>query len=156
MNIFRKCLRREFGKKQYNTYMNICREELKDKDILKEQDHIEEKGVFKNMYQQLENNDQDTIRKKSESIMETLLRAFQIGRQFGVAFLVFVGSCILLITLELHYLVTCISLILLGGCFLYKLCEYISNKVCFMDVYLFMVYKSVLEKLDKNNGQIGE
>ena len=35
----------------------------------------------------------------------------------------------------------------MGICFLYKLVEFVSNKYCVLDAYLFMIYKSVLEKL---------
>ena len=48
---------------------------------------------------------------------------------------------------NLDYAVTCASVALMGVCFLYKLVEFLSNKYCFIDAYLIMVYKTVLEKL---------
>ncbi len=156
MNIFCKCLRREFGRQQYRKYLEMCREELQGADILQEQYRIEEKHVFQIMYRQLEGIQPQDLHPKMERLVETLLKAFQIGRQFALAALIYALACILIIALQLDPTVTCVSLALLGICFLYKVYEYISNKVCFMDVYLFMVYKSVLEKIAAMQGQLEE
>ena len=53
---------------------------------------------------------------------------------------------IILLALDLDYYVTCVSILLMGICFIYKLIEYISNKYCVLDVYLFMLYRSVIDK----------
>ena len=156
MNIFRKCLKREFGKQQYNKYIAICREELKHADILQEQYNIEEKGIFRLMYTQMQSMNREDLQNRWEHIMATLLRAFRIGKQFGIAVGTYLVSCLLLIGLELNPAVTRVSLLLISVCFLYKVYEYVENKVCFADAYLFMIYKSVLEKLTRLQDGQGE
>ena len=79
--------------------------------------------------------------------MQTLLKAFQIGRQFWFVFTFYLLASIFLIGLELNPLVTTVALIAMGVCFLYKTCEFVCNKFCFIDAYLIMVYKSVLERI---------
>ena len=79
----------------------------------------------------------------------TLKTAFRITRYFALVFLAYIAGNIALITLELNYEVTCISIVLMGICFLYKLIEFVSNKYCVLDAYLFMIYKSALEKVAK-------
>ena len=147
MNIFRKCLRRDLGKKQYRKYIEICREELKATNLMEEQFNIEEKGIFHILYEQMQTINKEDLQIRWEHIMITLMKAFRIGKEFGKVMIFYFICCLLLIGLNLNHMVTCFSLVLMSLCFLYKVYEYVENKVCFMDVYLFMVYNSVVEKL---------
>lgn len=145
MNVFRKCLRREFGENQYGMYVLMCQEEL---DQQREQDEInlDGKAVYQDMYKHVMEMEQDEIRERKEALMMTLVKAFQIGRQFWFVFLFYLMASLFLIMLGLQPVVTNAGLILMGMCFLYKIYEYVSNKYCFVDAYLVMVYKTVLEK----------
>lgn len=145
MNVFRKCLRREFGENQYGMYVLMCQEEL---DQQREQDEInlDGKAVYQDMYKHVMEMEQDEIRERKEALMMTLVKAFQIGRQFWFVFLFYLMASLFLIMLGLQPIVTNAGLILMGMCFLYKIYEYVSNKYCFVDAYLVMVYKTVLEK----------
>ena len=80
--------------------------------------------------------------------MLTLVKAFQIGRRFWFVFGFYLIASLLLVALELDPMVTYVSLVLMGVCFLYKTYEYVCNKFCFVDAYLVMVYKTVLERVD--------
>lgn len=145
MNVFRKCLRKEFGKKRYGLYVFLCQEELKHQEQQQEI-RLDSKAVYQDMYEHVMKMEKEEIAEKKENLMMTLVTAFQIGRQFWFVFLFYLIACLVLIALRLNPLVTNISLALMGICFLYKTYEYVCNKFCFVDAYLVMVYKTVLER----------
>lgn len=133
-------------------YVRMCREELQGQNA--EHMTYENKPVYQSMYQLLQQETPEKLTDRAERLMDTMYRAFQIGRQFFSVILFYVVSNIVLIAMELDYLVTCASLSLIGACFLYKLMEFLTNKYCFVDAYLVMVYKAVLEKLQPSSLKI--
>lgn len=144
-NVFQKCLCKAFGETEYLACVKLCREELLAKDA--KDVAVEKRKVYHKMYDILKQKNPETIAKMSEHMTQTLGQAFRIGRQFfSVVVFYIVANCIL-IGLDLNYTVTCVSLALTGICFLYKLIEFLTNKYCFVDAYLMMVYKAVLEKM---------
>lgn len=108
---------------------------------------LEDKKIFKDMYEQLEEKNSEYIKERKELLAETLYLALQIGRKFFSVFIFYLVANIIILALGLDYTVTCVSVALMGACFIYKLVEFLSNKYCFIDAYLIMVYKTVLEKL---------
>lgn len=144
MNVFRKCLRRQFGDNKYMSYVKMCEDEVLKGNCKAK---IEDKKIFQDMYEQLKEKNSEYISECSELLAETLYLALQIGRKFFSVFIFYVIANFVILALQLNYTVTCISVMLMGICFLYKLTEFLSNKYCFIDAYLIMVYKSVLEKL---------
>lgn len=144
-NVFHKCLKKAFGEQEYARYVKMCREELVGQNL--NTVSYENKAVYQKMYQILCQENQENLKHRAERLMETMYQAFQIGRRFTAVILFYVIANFVLIGLELDYYITCISLALVGVCFLYKLVEFMKNKYCFVDAYLVMVYKAVLEKL---------
>lgn len=144
-NVFHKCLKRAFGEQEYIQYVEMCREELvgQDPGVVS----YENKPVYQKMYRILRQENQENLKERAERLMETMYQAFQIGHRFASVILFYVIANFVLIGLELDYYVTCVSLALVGVCFLYKLVEFMKNKYCFVDAYLVMVYKAVLEQL---------
>lgn len=145
MNVFKKCLRRQFGNNKYMSYVRMCEEEVLKGSISKTK--LDGKKIFQDMYEQLKEKNREYIDERTELLAETLYLALQIGKKFFSVFIFYVIANILILALQLNYTVTCISVMLMGVCFLYKLTEFLSNKYCFIDAYLIMIYKSVLEKL---------
>ncbi len=145
VNVFRKCLKKEFGNKKYGLYVFLCQEELKGQE-LQQQPQIDSKAVYQDMYQYVKEMDKKEIIRRKEELMLTLVKAFQIGQQFWFVFLFYLLANLFLILMNLNPLVTNVSLALMGVCFLYKVYEFVCNKFCFVDAYLVMVYKTVLEK----------
>jgi hypothetical protein len=45
---------------------------------------------------------------------------------------------------------TAISIILINICFVYKIYEFISNKFCYIDAQLILLYKAVLDRIILN------
>lgn len=146
MNVFRKCLRKEFGKSRYGFYVLLCQEELRKQESLQEL-HLDSKAVYQDMYEYVKKMEKEEIVQRKENLMMTLVQAFQIGRQFWFVFLFYLMASLVLILMGLNPTVTSVSLVLMGICFLYKTYEFVCNKFCFVDAYLMMVYKTVLERV---------
>jgi hypothetical protein len=146
MNVFRKCLKKEFGTIDYGRYVTMCHEELqRTQSGVFEEDTVNEKAVYKDMYEHIKTMKPDEIDRKKEMLANTLADAFQIARQFGFVFLFYIVTSIVVIAMGLNPMVSRVSLVLMGICFLYKVYEFVCNKFCFIDAYLVMVYKSALE-----------
>lgn len=146
MNVFRKCLKKEFGKSGYGRYVSMCYEELKNGDISEEMEmRMNDKAVYRDMYEYVKKLPPDEIDQKKENLASTLVEAFRIIRQFGFVFIFYIVASFVLIALGLNPTVTNAGLILMGICFLYKTYEFVCTKFCFVDAYLVMVYKSALE-----------
>ena len=80
MNVFKKCLRREFGKSKYMDYVQMCEEE-----ILKHRNDpskMEDRKIFIDMYEFLKKKNDKDIDEKTEKLSEVLFTAIQIGRKF--------------------------------------------------------------------------
>ena len=144
MNVFRKCLRKGFGKKKYRDYVQICESELLENKF---GGKIEEKSIYKDMYKLMKQESTENIARRMENLTYSLYSSLRIGKKFTFVFLFYMVANIVLIGLRLDHTVTCVSLGLMGLCFLYKAIEFFSNKYCFIDAYLVMIYKSVLEKV---------
>lgn len=153
MNVFRKCLRKEFGKSRYGFYVVLCQEELRRQEM-EEEVHLDSKAVYQDMYEHVMQMEREEILQRKENLMMTMIKAFQIGRQFWFVFFFYLLASLVLIALGLHPVVTNISLILMGVCFLYKTYEFVCNKFCFVDAYLVMVYKSVLERVSAQEARV--
>ena len=145
MNVFKKCLRKECGKKGYEHYVDLFNEEVKNYANIK--NDIESKKIYKDMYEVLSKDPKKVTTEKLENLSCTLYKALQIARKFTGVLSAYVAGNIVLLALNLDYYVTCISVAFLGAAFLYKLLEFLENKFCFIDAYLIMIYKTVLEKI---------
>ena len=145
MNVFKKCLRKEFGKKGYEKYVKLFSEEIGDKKNIRL--NIEDKKIYKDMYEILSKDSETVIKEKLENLSVTLYNALQIIRKCSGILFVYALANIVLLMLDLDYYVTCASIAILGAAFLYKLLEFLENKFCFIDAYLIMIYKAVLEKI---------
>lgn len=148
MNVFQKCLRRQMGSKKYFGYAEVCRKNFEKSNI--SQLAMDSKPIFDDMYEQLKEENRAGIAERMKDLVETLTVAFRITKYFAFVLITYLAANLVLLALDLNYYVTCVSIALMGICFLYKLVEFVSNKYCVLDAYLFMIYKSVLEKLAKD------
>ena len=147
MNVFQKCLRRQMGSSKYFGYMTVCRKTFEKSNFSRLA--MDSKPIFDDMYNYLKAENRAGIAERMRDLTETLKDAFRITKYFVLVLVTYLAANIVMLALNLDYYVTCVSIVLMGICFLYKLVEFLSNKYCVMDAYLFMIYKSVLEKLVK-------
>lgn len=153
MNVFRKRLRAEFGKKVYRHFVSLCREEIDQKKRRDPEAQMKanEKVVYSEMCQQIQSLTKEEIEKKKERLAGTLMDAFCIARQFSFVFIFYVLASVILVAMGLDARVTNVSLALMGICFLYKVYEFVCNRFCFVDAYLMMLYKTALEQDDPSD-----
>lgn len=149
MNVFRKCLQKELGEDAYRHYIKVCEDELLESSQDSSQDswNMQEQAVYKEMSVELRKKNRADIKKSGEHLMAAMYSAFEIGRRFTLVTIFYAIANVVMLMLNLDYTVTCVSVALMGACFIYKLVEFLSNKYCFIDAYLIMVYKSIIEEI---------
>jgi hypothetical protein len=106
--------------------------------------------IYNDMYEKLKYRDLKSITKMHNRLNDTMLLAFRISKNFFFAFLVYLAASIFLIVKDLQPLVTIIALILMNISFIYKAYEFISNKFCYIDAQIVLVYKAVLDRIILN------
>lgn len=150
MNLFRKHLKRVFGKEQYKQYFLICSQAFSS-GLFKKDDAFRNE-IYADMYQHLEHESKEKIVEKLQDMVGVVEKAAGICGSFGFFMFFYFLANVVLIGLNLEYYVTCISIALIGACFIYKLLQFLSNRHCVLDAQLFLIYKSVLENLAKHMG----
>jgi len=135
------------GNNRYTGYVDTCRKNFSNANV--SQLALGSKPIFDDMYEQLKEENKAGISERMRDMADTVTTAFRITRYFAFVLITYLLGNVVLLMLNLNYYVTCVSVSLMGICFLYKLVEFVSNKYCVLDAYLFMIYKSVLEKLSK-------
>ena len=101
MNVFKKCLRKEFGKKGYEHYVDLFNEEVKNYANIK--NDIESKKIYKDMYEVLSKDPKKVTTEKLENLSCTLYKALQIARKFTGVLSAYVVGNIVLLALNLDY-----------------------------------------------------
>lgn len=151
---FRKLLSREFGREEYNAYFEyanrIFRIEQaghKEKKSMLQQDMVLKTLVFRNMEEILNRKSRLQLNQCSERLLECMEITMDINHRFLMVFFAYLGSSFVLLGLSLQIAVSVIAMVLLTCCFLYKAMEFVVNKYCYIDAYLILIYKNVLQKL---------
>lgn len=149
-NEFRKLIRKEFGSSVYHKFSHFLQEKLENGKIdalINSRTNIENDKIYKEMYAILKAKDSSTLKKMQEKLTNTMVTSMGICRSYlfvVLVYLIAMYSCVVLIT-DLEYMYD--AMILLSVICFYKTVEYISNKFCFIDAQLVIVYKTVLDNL---------
>ena len=144
-NVLKKCLCKDLGESDYEQYVDICRETFVKSPAKAEV--IKEHEVFLDIQGLLSKESDEELKARSENMEKATNRSITIAKSFVFIVVYYVLANIVLIGMGLDYYVTCVSLALIGICFLYKLIEFLSNKYCFIDAYLMMIYKAALDEV---------
>ncbi len=149
MGVFKKYLKEQLGKSRYASYVQMCEEDrqLKSDGLGMKPEHLEKHQTFQAMYGQLREESVENIEKRREKFSQAVYAAQLIKRKFASIVIFYAVANAALLSMRLDYTVTCVSVMLMGICFIYKLIEFLSNKYCIVDIYLMAIYKTVLEKL---------
>lgn len=147
MNVFEKYLKQQVGEEKYEKYMEDCKRNLTQNDMKEFNKRSE--PIYEDMYEHIKEDSEETIVRRIEGMIYAIQASKRITRNFALVFLTYLLANIVLLGLELDYGVTCASILLMGGCFIYKLVEFVGNKYCVLDAYLLMIYRAVLQKLEK-------
>lgn len=148
-NVFKKLIRKELGEINYHRYSSFIKKNIDNRNI---SDRINDSQViFNDMYEKLKCRDIKSISKMHKRLNDTMLLAFRISKNFIFTFLVYLLASAYLILRAMSPELTAISLILVNICFIYKVYEFISNKFCYVDAQIILVYKAVLDRIILNN-----
>lgn len=136
---------RELGENAYDKYFYHYQKMIIQKtqtgaDIKKEL-------VFQDMYNKLKDNDRDSLILKLERLSEAMYLAVHVSKTYIFVIVFYLGAAAFLISQQLQISITVMSILLMSTCFLYKTYEFVVNKYCFIDAYLILIYKEVLDKL---------
>jgi len=142
-NVFKKLIRKELGEVNYHRYSSYIKKNIDNK-------MGDSQIIFNVMYEKLKYRDIKSISKMHRRLNDTMLLAFRISKNFIFAFLFYLLASIYLILRNMSPELTAISLILVNICFIYKIYEFISNKFCYIDAQIILVYKAVLDRIILN------
>jgi hypothetical protein len=142
-NVFKKLIRKELGEKNYHRYSYFIKKNI-DNRISDSQ------TIYNDMYEKLKYRDLKSISKMHNRLNDTMLLAFRISKNFFFAFLFYLLATVYLIFRAMIPELTAISLILVNICFVYKTYEFVSNKFCYIDAQIVLVYKAVLDRIILN------
>lgn len=142
-NVFKKLISRELGEVNYHRYFSFVKKGI---ELKKADSQI----IFNDMYEKLKFRDLKSITKMHSRLNDTMLLAFRISKNFFFAFLFYLAASIFLIAKSLQPEITIVALILMNVCFVYKTYEFLSNKFCYIDAQIVLVYKAVLDRIILN------
>lgn len=142
-NVFKKLIRKELGEANYHRYSSYIKKNIDNR-------MSDSKIIFDDMYEKLKCRDLKSISKMHNRLNDTMLLAFRISKNFFFAFLFYLLATVYLLLRSMSPELTAISLVLVNICFLYKTYEFISNKFCYIDAQLILVYKAVLDRIILN------
>lgn len=144
-SLFKRLLSRELGEVNYNKYF-FCYQKLiaeKKYDTKK----LENREVYDDIYNFLKEKDEEILQEQLEGLLETMIMALRISRQYMFVFICYLLTSLFLISQGLMLYITISAIVLLSVCFLYKTYEFIVNKYCYIDAHIVIIYKSVLDSL---------
>jgi hypothetical protein len=142
-NVFKKLISKEMGEVNYHRYFSSVKKGMETKAS-------DSQSIFNDMYDKLKYRDLRSITKMHSRLNDTMLLAFRISKNFFLSFLVYLSASIFLIVKGLLPELTIIALILMNVCFVYKTYEFVSNKFCYIDAQIVLVYKAVLDRIILN------
>ncbi len=138
-SIFKKLLRAELG---VNSYKQYCEE------VRKPDNHaVQTARLYIAMYQQLETQDKHALGKRKHRMEEAILRSFDICRHYIIVLFASVVTLFLLYYINPAAEVRMVLSLLWFVGVAKKTVEYITNRFCFVDAKLLLVYQAVLKQL---------
>ena len=142
-NVFKKLLNKELGEGNYHRYFSSVKKSMETKIS-------DSQTIYNDMYEKLKYRDYKSITKMHNRLNDTMLLAFRISKNFFMAFLFYLGASVFLIMKGIQPELSIVALVLMNVCFIYKTYEFVSNKFCYIDAQIVLVYKAVLDRIILN------
>jgi len=142
-NVFKKLISKELGEMNYLRYFSHVKKNVETKIS-------DSQTLYNDMYEKLKYRDLRAITKMHSRLSDTMLLAFRISKNFFFAFLFYLSSSIFLIAKALRPELIIVALILMNLSFVYKTYEFVSNKFCYIDAQIVLIYKAVLDRIILN------
>lgn len=144
-SVFKKLITKELGSNRYNKYF-FCYQKLiieKKYDSTK----LSNKEIHDDMYETLKDTDIVTLQKMLQRLLECMHLALCISKRYMFILFAYILTIVLILSQGFLWWINVGSIGLLTIAFIYKTCEFVVNKYCFIDAHIILVYKSVLDEL---------
>ena len=138
-NVFKKLLRKEFGKTKYESFSQTVRENLR----FQKNDSTE---LYAALYEELRGRDKDALTRMNERLNDSMLLAFRISRSYGFTFAIYLISFFTL-AFAVRPEIAGPAILFISVLIMLKTYEYIANRFSHIDMYIILIYKAVLERL---------
>ncbi len=142
-NVFKKLISKELGEVNYHRYFSSVKKGMVSKVS-------DSQTIYNDMYEKLKFRDYKSITRMHNRLNDTMLLAFRISKNFFLAFIFYLSASIFLIARGLQPELTIVALVLMNACFIFKTYEFVSNKFCYIDAQIVLVYKAVLDRIILN------
>jgi hypothetical protein len=139
-NVFKKLISKELGEVNYLRYFSFVKKNMEVKIS-------DSQTIFNDMYEKLKYRDIKSITKMHNRLNDTMLLAFRISKNFFFAFLFYLSASVFIIAKDIQPELSIIALVLMNVSFVYKAYEFVSNKFCYIDAQIILVYKAVLDRI---------
>ena len=140
MNIFKKLLKKELGASRYDGLVNFvnkyCGPEVKDS-----------RELYEEIYEDCNCLDSEKIVGMQMRLNEVMYQAFQVGRTYSLAFLIYLGAWFALLSLELRTELLLAGVIGITVCFGLKTYQFFANRCAYADARIIETYRMVLERI---------
>lgn len=141
LNVLKKTLRKEFGHQKYQQYADSIKQGLRESGAYNAE-------IFNDIYKNIKEKDDETLKEMLERLNESMLSSFQIGRNYLSVFLIYLVAFFVVASYAIQ-IVAIPGLLVMSALFLIKTYEYVVNKFCYIDAHMVLIYKSVLDKILK-------
>ena len=141
-SVFKKLIRKEFGKKKYHAYCDTIYKNLANRKLACTK-------VYEDIYAHCSQKDKSAIEKMQAQLNDAMMTALRISRNFVMVFLFYAFAFLFLLGENLDSSVMLLAGGAMTAAFLVKACEFFVNKFCFIDAQIVVVYKEVLDKILK-------
>ena len=141
-SVFKKLIRKEFGRKKYHTYCETIYRNLANRKAGCAE-------VYQDIYAYCSQKDKTAISRMQEQLNEAMKTALSISRNFAMVFVFYACALLFLLGENLDSVVTLLAGGAMTVAFLVKACEFFVNKFCFIDAQIVVVYKEVLDEILK-------
>lgn len=139
-NVFRRLIQQEFGYPLYYKFFVFFKNRIEEKKISNEY-------VFTEMYDILKKKDVEVLRGMQRRLANTMVSSMGICKSYLFVVIIYCLANLFLIENINNYNYLVPGMVSLTLLFVYKTYEFLSNKYCFIDAQIVIIYKSVLDKL---------
>ena len=147
-NVLKKTLRSEFGQTKYEQYAQSIKKNIREA----KKDNSE---IFNDIYESLQNKDEQKLEEMQERLNESLLNAFYVNKNYIGAFIAYLVAFVIIASFVAQMYAIPL-LLFISAMFLVKTYEFLVNKFCYVDAHMVLIYKAVLDRIRAERRMAGQ
>lgn len=149
-NEFRKLIQKEFGNPIYHKFVLFFQDKMESGKLeifTDNEESITKDDIYIEMYDMLKGKDNSVLMKMQKRLADTMITAMGICKSYLIVILLYALSMMFIFVNVANPAYMYLGMTALTLLYLYKTIQYVSNKFCFIDAQLVMIYKTVLDRL---------